>query len=310
MARQTSESWIEVEVRCPAQVAGPVQEILAGVSDATSPGVSLGTDDCRAIWGAIRHDGAADRKLKRLEKALTALEQAEGLECPLAVDLKKTGTLPGREGAGTPPLLSVGRRLSVASPLSDMPCRRGSTLLRIEALQAFGDGSHPSTVLALRLLDGLLDGRYGPPPEKGWVLDAGCGTGILGFAAAALGDFAVLGVDTSPEALAAARVNRLHNPVAGPRVVLVRGDLACCRGPFSIVLANLVPSVHGGVARFLWEAAAKGGWFILAGFSQEQKKLVCRPYLSQGAEERATLTDPPWAAVLLSKLKTPGSIAI
>jgi ribosomal protein L11 methylase PrmA len=310
MARRTSKSWIEVEVRCPPQVAGPVQEILAGVSDVTSPGISLGTDGCRAIRGAIRHDGAADRKLKRLEKALMALEQAEDLECPLAVDLKKTQILPGTRGAGTPPLLSVGRRLSVASPLSDMPCRPGSTLLRIEALQAFGDGGHPSTVLALRLLDGLLEGRYGPPPEKGWVLDAGCGTGILGFAAAALGGFAVLGVDISPEALAAARVNRLHNPVAGPRVVLVRGDLACCRGPFRIVLANLVPSVHGGFARFLWEATAKGGWLILAGFSQKQKELVCRPYVSRGAEERAVLADHPWAGVLLSKSKIPSSVVI
>jgi len=310
MARQTSESWIEVEVRCPPQVAGPVQEILAGVSDVTSPGVSLGTDGCGAIRGAIRHDGAADRKLKRLEKALTALEHTEGLECPLAVDLKKTGTLPGREGAGTPPLLSVGRRLSVASPLSDLPCRPGSTPLRIEALQAFGDGRHSSTVLALRLLDGLLEGQYGPPPGKGWVLDAGCGTGILALAAAALGGFAVLSVDISPEALAAARLNRLHNPVAGARVVLVRGDLACCRGPFRIVLANLVPSVHGGVARFLWEATAKGGWLILAGFSKKQKKLVCRPYLSRGAEERAALTDHPWAGVLLRKPKIHRSVVI
>jgi len=310
MARQTSESWIEVEIRGPAHVAGSLQEILARVSYATPRGVSLGTDGCRAIRGAICHDGAADGKLKRLEEDLTALEQAEGLGCPLAVDLKKTQILPGTRGAGTPPLLSVGRRLSVASPLSDMPCRPGSTLLRIEALQAFGDGRHPSTVLALRLLDGLLEGQYGPPPGKGWVLDAGCGTGILGLAAAALEGFAVLAVDISPEALAAARLNRLHNPVAGARVVLVRGDLACCRGPFRIVLANLVPSVHGGGARFLWEATAKGGWFILAGFSQEQKELVCRPYVSRGAEERAALADHPWAGVLLRKPKIDRSVVI
>ncbi len=310
MARQTSESWIEVEIRGPAHVAGSLQEILAEVSDATPRGVSLGTDGCRAIRGVICYDETADRKLKRLEKALTALEQAEGLECSLAVDLKKTETLPGREGAEMRPLLSVGRRLSVISPFSDMPSPRGTTLLRIEALQAFGDGSHPSTVLALQLLNGLLEGQYGPPPEKGWVLDAGCGTGILGLAAAALGGFAVLAVDISPEALASARLNRLHNPVAGPRVVLVRGDLGCCRGPFSVVLANLVPSVHGRLARFLWEATAKKGWLILAGFSQKQKELVCRPYLSRGAEERAALADHPWAGVLIRKPKTHRSVVI
>lgn len=60
---------------------------------------------------------------------------------------------------------------------------------------AFGDGRHPSTRIAARLLC-----RLEAPAER--VLDLGCGTGVLGVLAARLGASHVAFSDIAPEAIA------------------------------------------------------------------------------------------------------------
>ena len=74
---------------------------------------------------------------------------------------------------------------------------------------AFGTGTHPTTAMCLR----ALDSRY-----RAWrvrVVDYGCGSGILGIAAARLGAGAVLGVDNDPQAMTASRDNAEPKSGAG-----------------------------------------------------------------------------------------------
>jgi ribosomal protein L11 methyltransferase len=58
--------------------------------------------------------------------------------------------------------------------------------------RAFGTGAHPTTRACIELLSGL---------ERGGVLDAGCGSGVLAVAAARLGFAPVLAVDLDPVAV-------------------------------------------------------------------------------------------------------------
>ena len=183
----------------------------------------------------------------------------------------------------------------------------GPTKLLIDPREAFGDGSHPSTFLALQLLEELIRGKYGlPPPVQGWVLDAGCGSGVLGLAAAALGGFKVLGVDLDPRAIDAARGNLRLNPEPGSKISLALGELLCARGPFCLVLANLVPSVHVRAHEALWRTVASGGWLILSGFFQTQKDLISLPYVRNGATEKGYSLDQTWAGIILHKPVTNG----
>jgi len=72
---------------------------------------------------------------------------------------------------------------------------------------AFGTGSHATTRLVLRWLAHHLEaGQY--------VLDYGCGSGILAIAAVRLGAGEAWGVDIDPQALIAARDNAAKNGVA------------------------------------------------------------------------------------------------
>lgn len=175
-------------------------------------------------------------------------------------------------------------------------------MLLIDPKGAFGDGSHPSTRLALHLLDGLLSGTDGPADiMPAWGLDVGCGSGILALAAASLGCARVFAVDIDHQAISAAAGNLERNPEPGSRVYLSVGEPACARGPFDLVLANLAPSVHYRMSEVLWQAVAPGGWLILSGFFKIQKSMVVGPYTRNGAVQKEFSMDEGWAGSLLTR---------
>ena len=94
-------------------------------------------------------------------------------------------------------------RLWVGPPWEVPPA--GMPAVVIDPGQAFGTGSHATTLLCLEL---LLDEREGP------LLDLGCGSGVLALAAARLGHEPVLACDDDPLAVAASSGNAARNGLA------------------------------------------------------------------------------------------------
>lgn len=147
---------------------------------------------------------------------------------------------------------------------------------------AFGTGSHPTTFLCLQWLsDTLCDGGE----TQLSVLDYGCGSGILGIAAAKLGAASVLGVDIDDNALIAARDNAANN-----QVVL---DLRHSKDPlderFDIVIANILTNPLCVLAPLLAGRIAAGGRIALSGVLASQATQVIAAYapwlaLHAGAE--------------------------
>lgn len=80
----------------------------------------------------------------------------------------------------------------------------GSTAIIVDPGRAFGTGAHPTTRLCLELLQRV-------PP--GSLVDAGCGSGVLGIAAAKLGFSPVIALDDDPVAVEAAIRNAQVNDV-------------------------------------------------------------------------------------------------
>ena len=113
--------------------------------------------------------------------------------------------------------MQFGKRLWVCPSWLEPPEPDAVNLLLDPGL-AFGTGTHPTTDLCLRELDGMdLAGIT--------AVDYGCGSGILAVAALKLGASRALGVDNDPQALAASRDNAQRNglpqhslPVALPKM--------------------------------------------------------------------------------------------
>ncbi len=132
---------------------------------------------------------------------------------------------------------------------------------------AFGTGSHPTTFLCLQWLSDTLRGGEA-------VLDYGCGSGILGIAAARLGAATVLGVDIDENALIAARGNADINKVA----LQLRHSRDALTEQFDIVVANILTNPLCVLAPLLAGRVAAGGRLALAGVLATQAMQVIDAY--------------------------------
>ncbi|MDO4643191.1 MAG: 50S ribosomal protein L11 methyltransferase [Cardiobacteriaceae bacterium] len=103
--------------------------------------------------------------------------------------------------------ISFGNRFWVAASEHIIP-ETDAIILRLDPGLAFGTGTHPSTAMCL---DWLV---HHAALKNQTVYDYGCGSGILGIAAALLGAQHVWQTDIDPQALTASRDNAEKNQVA------------------------------------------------------------------------------------------------
>lgn len=132
---------------------------------------------------------------------------------------------------------------------------------------AFGTGTHPTTALCLNWLDQAdLKGKY--------VIDYGCGSGILAIAAALLGAERVIGVDTDPQALEATRVNAARNGVEIE--AYLPGD--CPDEPCDLLLANILAGPLQTLAPRFANLAKPSAGLVLSGILEVQAQEVSDSY--------------------------------
>lgn len=170
------------------------------------------------------------------------------------------------------------------------------TPVYLEPGMAFGTGTHGTTTLCLEVLEEAV--RLGSE-----VLDVGCGTAILGIAAAKLGASRVLALDIDPVAVDVARDNVRQNDVAD-RVEVRQGDLLSGLEPsdaFDVIVANILRDI---VIRLIPQAAPRlrsGGRVILSGFVSGQAPQVEAAMTAAGlvVVERRMLDD--WVALVGEK---------
>lgn len=195
---------------------------------------------------------------------------------------------------------AVGRRLWVdpGEPEGAAPAApEGRRLLRLPARTAFGTGSHESTRLAVELLEDVgVAGRS--------VLDVGTGTGVLAFAALALGARRAVAFDVDPGAALYARTASRLNALR-PR--LFAGEVAALAAAvrFDLALVNVIPEL---ILPALPEIAARvgdegggGGELVLSGILAERGNSVLERAGALGFVERGRRTAGEWIAFRLAR---------
>jgi len=187
------------------------------------------------------------------------------------------------------PPLHIGGRLWVVPPWVPRP---EGTVVVLEPGMAFGTGAHDTTALCLEELVELLSGRPGAR-----VLDVGCGSGILGIAARALGAGHVVMVDNDPDAVRIARANAADNGCADLEVsTMPVGRLG---GLFDVVVANILSTTLVELARPIAARRALGGVVILSGILVSQADEVRDAYEALGLAERGRRVSGEWAMLRL-----------
>lgn len=141
--------------------------------------------------------------------------------------------------------------------------------LRLDPGLAFGTGTHPTTSLCLRWLDGHIS------PHSGYrkVLDFGCGSGILAIAAILLGAGFADCVDIDEQALQATRDNADANQVLHKISTYQPQDLEA-GSKYELVLANILSGPLTELAPVLAKHCHPNSDIVLSGILSDQAESV------------------------------------
>ena len=182
----------------------------------------------------------------------------------------------------------------VAAPPAD------AVPILVNAGLAFGSGEHATTRSCLLALDRIARRR-----RLRRVLDLGCGSGILGIAAARCWPARVIAADVDPAAVQVTASNARANGVGDHvRAVASNGladSLVRRRGPYDLVLANILAEPLIRVAPAVARVMAARGQVVLSGLLDRQVADVLAAYRRHGLRLAFTIGEGPWATLVLSR---------
>lgn len=172
-------------------------------------------------------------------------------------------------------------------------------LLRLPARTAFGLGSHESTRLAVELLESV-------EVRNRRVIDVGTGSGILSFAALALGADDVVACDLDPAAALLLPRYQTLNAMRFPAFVGTLASLALGPSPapaaglgrFDLALVNVVPSEIANDLGALRRALRPGALALFSGVLAGELDAAIAAVERHGFREAASLrrAEGEWAA--------------
>ena len=159
--------------------------------------------------------------------------------------------------------------------------------------QAFGSGEHATTRMMLSLLAAAS-------PSGQIVIDAGCGTGVLGIAALKLGAASVFAYDIDEWSVRNARENFALN---GLDADILEGDASILdRAPQAdLLLANINRNILLADLPAFAARLKPGARLFLSGFLEEDIQPLVTKAASLGLTHETTLADGEWRALTFSR---------
>ena len=184
----------------------------------------------------------------------------------------------------------------------------GKHALQIDAAQAFGSGTHPTTKGCLHLINSLQKWRKTPRN----LLDLGCGSAILAMAAKKqYPSLHVVAADSDRLSVQASQQNARLNHIApaGFQVVQSLGfshPLTRRSAPYDVICANILAAPLRKLAPDLCRSLASDGRLILSGLLISQAHEILTRYHAFGMvlEEQVMIED--WIALSLTKRRQKG----
>lgn len=195
--------------------------------------------------------------------------------------------------------LRIGKKLLVLPPWEELSFEKELIPLYIDPGQAFGTGHHPTTRLMLENLEVFIK-KICSKERVPYILDMGCGSGILAIASALLCPKAIVyAVDIDDLALEATQKNAELNKVSSQLVILKElpedRDLK-----FHLILSNIGFKELKKLAPLFKEKSLPGRSFLLlSGILREDLKELEKFYLALGFTRIKTQYQKEWAFLAL-----------
>lgn len=194
--------------------------------------------------------------------------------------------------------IQAGRFYVHGSHICDIPA--DSVAIKIDANAAFGTGEHETTRGCLTALDGMIGKR-----SITRVLDMGCGTGILGIAAAKTLRVPVVAADIDQRSVEIAVENAELNGVARFVTGCVsngyRHKSVDDGAPYDLIFSNILAAPLIAMAGDLARHLAPGGVAVLAGLLDRQEEEVWAAHRDAGLRRVDRIQIGNWPSLVLTK---------
>lgn len=199
--------------------------------------------------------------------------------------------------------LEIGTTLTVKPSWEQYDNVDNRKIVVLDPGSSFGTGTHESTRLCLEQAEELIKGD-----EK--VLDAGCGSGILGLSSLALNAKNCVFFDIEQSSMDTTLKNAEINGLAS-KVEVFCGNvldnvslysLLVKKGPYDIIFANIVPDVINALLPFLYESASDNAFVICSGIIKERQQEVTDNMMKHGLKDIVSKELNGWVALTGRKI--------
>ena len=195
----------------------------------------------------------------------------------------------------------VGERLLILPAWLDVPKEHQHRLvLKMDPGSAFGTGSHPTTRLCLEALEAMS-------LRDQTVADLGCGSGILGLAAVALGAREVLAADTDSLAVRATTDNALLNGLEAEQLRVSYGSIDKIESMLDgeavdLLLCNILAPVIEALAPQFASVLKSTGRGLLSGLLVDQAHRLIQVLAEYGWRARPIAEQGRWGLLEIKSL--------
>lgn len=206
------------------------------------------------------------------------------------------------------PALHIGRFWIYGAHIKDKP-PLGAKPLHVEAAEAFGSGTHPTTEGCLRALDNMLAKK-----SMRSVLDLGAGSAILAMAVAKLQpNVKIIAADIDPVATRTATDNRRLNHIAPRMMRCVTSKGFAHRklhqaAPYDLLIANILAGPLKALSGDIRQHLSSDGCLILSGLLIEQEPQIISSYRARGLVVRKKIHIDEWSCLVLTHASYKGVV--
>lgn len=246
--------------------------------------------------------GAETLALVRSEMKALKSRDAEGAFGPLTVQLDHVAEVDwARNWKQYFKPFAIGSHILVKPTWEEATPEPGQVLIEIDPGASFGTGQHDTTQLCMEQLEKVdVTDQY--------ILDMGCGSGILSIAACKMGAKKVIGVDNDENSVNISIENLRHSGMGPDRYEGYFGDVIYdealrkqLEGPYDIILANIVADIIIAMKETLYGYLKEGGTIIFSGIINTRSEEVLQEIKAAGFQVVATNEKNDWLAITCTK---------
>jgi len=165
--------------------------------------------------------------------------------------------------------LVISEKFTVKPTWETLPAPQTEFVLEIDPKQAFGTGTHATTILMVQLLEQQA-------LQNKSLLDVGTGTGILAIAAKMLGAASIVATDIDPLAIEASVENSDLNLMEGHGILFTMQELVNLKSAtgYDFIIANITRKALFALLNDFVRLSAEGAVWLLSGILIEEVDMV------------------------------------